>query len=648
MKTVRLTVAQALIKFLDNQYIEFDGKVTKFVEGIFGIFGHGNVLGIGQALEQDSGNLIVRQGRNEQGMAHVAIGFAKQNLRKKIYACTSSVGPGAANMITAAATATANRIPLLLLPGDVFATRQPDPVLQQIEQFHDLSISTNDAFKAVSKYWDRVSRPEQLMTACINAMRVLTDPADTGAVTLALPQDVQAEAYDFPEYFLQKRVHRIERTLPTEPMLKSAIELIMSSKKPLIICGGGVRYSEAAEQLKHFAETFHIPFAETQAGKSAVVSEHSFNVGGVGETGCLAANLLAKETDLIIGVGTRYTDFTTSSKWIFQNPDVKFLNINIARFDAYKLDGIQVVADAKETLEKLTALLSPTGYRYRAQWGNSISEAKAQFKQELQRIYHATYTEKDFIPEVNDALDREKVYEEFIKLTQSCLTQSRVLGILNETLGENDIIVGAAGSLPGDLRRAWQSKGENTYHLEYGYSCMGYEVNAALGAKLAQPEKEVYALLGDGSYMMLHSELVTSVQENKKINIVLFDNMTNGCINNLQIGNGMDSFATEFRFRNPQTNKLDGGFVPVDFAMNAASYGCKTYKVTTEEELYEALADAKKQNVSTLIDIKVLPKTMIHGYGSWWHVGVAEVSEKETIRKAYENSVKHINEARRY
>lgn len=648
MKTVRLTVAQALIKFLDNQYIEFDGKVTKFVEGIFGIFGHGNVLGIGQALEQDSGNLIVRQGRNEQGMAHVAIGFAKQNLRKKIYACTSSVGPGAANMITAAATATANRIPLLLLPGDVFATRQPDPVLQQIEQFHDLSISTNDAFKAVSKYWDRVSRPEQLMTACINAMRVLTDPADTGAVTLALPQDVQAEAYDFPEYFLQKRVHRIERTLPTEPMLKSAIELIMSSKKPLIICGGGVRYSEAAEQLKHFAETFHIPFAETQAGKSAVVSEHSFNVGGVGETGCLAANLLAKEADLIIGIGTRYTDFTTSSKWIFQNPEVKFLNINIARFDAYKLDGIQVVADAKETLEKLTALLSPTGYRYRAQWGNSISEAKAQFKQELQRIYHATYTEKDFIPEVNDALDREKVYEEFIKLTQSCLTQSRVLGILNETLGENDIIVGAAGSLPGDLQRAWQSKGENIYHLEYGYSCMGYEVNAALGAKLAQPEKEVYALLGDGSYMMLHSELVTSVQENKKINVVLFDNMTNGCINNLQIGNGMDSFATEFRFRNPQTNKLDGGFVPVDFAMNAASYGCKTYKVTTEEELYAALADAKKQNVSTLIDIKVLPKTMIHGYGSWWHVGVAEVSEKETIRKAHENSVKHINEARRY
>ncbi|MGQ0287479.1 3D-(3,5/4)-trihydroxycyclohexane-1,2-dione acylhydrolase (decyclizing) [Pasteurellaceae bacterium 22721_9_1] len=646
MKTVRLTVAQALVKFLDNQYVEFDGKVTKFVEGIFGIFGHGNVLGLGQALEQDSGDLVVRQGRNEQGMAHVAMGFAKQKLRKQIMACTSSVGPGAANMITAAATATANRIPLLLLPGDVFATRQPDPVLQQIEQTYDLSISTNDAFKAVSKYWDRVSRPEQLMTACINAMRVLTDPAETGAVTLALPQDVQGEAYDFPEYFLQKRIHRIERTPPTEAMLKQAIELIQRKKKPLIICGGGVRYSEAAEQLKAFAEAFDIPFAETQAGKSAVVSDYPFNVGGVGETGCLSANLLAKEADLVIGVGTRYTDFTTSSKWIFQNPDVSFLNINIARFDAYKLDGVQVTADAKETLLKLTALLAPTNYK--AQWGNRIAEAKQQFADELARVYNVTYTGKDFVPEVNDNLNREKVYEEFINLTKSYLTQSRVLGILNETLGENDVIVGAAGSLPGDLQRTWQSKGENTYHLEYGYSCMGYEVNASLGVKIAEPHRNVYTLLGDGSYMMLHSELVTSIQENKKINVVLFDNMTNGCINNLQIGHGMDSFATEFRFRNETTGQLDGGFVPVDFAMNAASYGCKTYKVTNEQELRAALEDAKKQTVSTLIDIKVLPKTMVHGYGSWWHVGVAEVSEKESIQKVYENAVKRIDEARRY
>ena len=646
MKTVRLTVAQALVKFLDNQYIEFDGKEIKFIEGIFSIFGHGNVLGLGQALEQDSGDLIVRQGRNEQGMAHVATGFAKQKLRKQIYACTSSVGPGAANMLTAAATATANRIPLLLLPGDVFATRQPDPVLQQLEQFHDLTISTNDAFRPLSKYWDRINRPEQLMTACINAMRVLTDPAETGAVTICLPQDVQGEAYDYPDYFLQKRVHRIERTPPTDAMLQDALKLIQGKKKPLIICGGGVRYSEAAEQLKAFAETFDIPFAETQAGKSAVISDYYLNVGGIGETGCLAGNLLAKEADLIIGVGTRYTDFTTSSKWIFQHPEVEFLNINIARFDAYKLDGVQVTADAKVSLEKLTALLRPTGYK--AQWDGRIEEARQLYAEESERVYNAVYTGKDFIPEINDSLNRDEVFEEFYNITGSRLTQSRVLGVLNEVLGENDIIVGASGSLPGDLQRIWKSKGVNTYHLEYGYSCMGYEVSATLGAKIAEPQKEVYTLLGDGSYMMLHSELVTSVQEGKKINVVLFDNMTNGCINNLEIGHGMDTFGTEFRFRNPATNKLDGGFVPVDFAMNAASYGCKTYRVTNEEELRAALADAAKQTVSTLIDVKVLPKTMIHGYGSWWHVGVAEVSEKDKIQKAYQNAVKHIDEARRY
>ena len=646
MKTVRLTVAQALVKFLDNQYVEFDGKVTKFVEGIFGIFGHGNVLGLGQALEQDSGDLILRQGRNEQGMAHAAIGFAKQNLRKKIYACTSSVGPGAANMITAAATATANRIPVLLLPGDTFATRQPDPVLQQMEQFHDLTLTTNDGFRAVSKYWDRINRPEQLMTACINAMRVLTDPADTGAVTICLPQDVQGEAYDFPDYFLQKRVHRIERTPPTDEMLQTALDLIKRKKKPLIVCGGGVRYSEAAEQLKAFAEAFDIPFAETQAGKSAVVSDYVLNVGGVGETGCLSANLLAKEADLVIGIGTRYTDFTTSSKWIFQNPDVAYLNINVARFDAYKLDGVQVTADAKKTLEKLTVLLAPTGYR--AQWGERIQEVKRLFAEELHRVYHTTYTGKDFVPEVDDRLERDTVFDEFIKLTGSSMTQSRVLGILNETLGDTDVIVGAAGSLPGDLQRTWQSKGTDTYHLEYGYSCMGYEINAALGVKIANPQREVYALLGDGSYMMLHSELVTSIQEHKKINVVLFDNMTNGCINNLEIGHGMDSYGTEFRFRNKETNKLDGAFVPVDFAMNAASYGCKTYKVTTEAELYAALEDAKKQTVSTLIDVKVLPKTMVHGYGAWWNVGLASVAEKDTVNEAYEELRQRRSEARRY
>lgn len=646
MAKIRLTVAQALVKFLDNQYVDVDGQEIKFIEGIFGIFGHGNVIGLGQALEQDSGGLIVRQGRNEQGMAHAAIGFAKQKLRRQIYACTSSVGPGAANMITAAATASANRIPLLLLPGDVYATRQPDPVLQQIEQSYDLSLSTNDAFKVVSKYWDRIARPEQLMSACVNAMRVLTDPAETGAVTLALPQDVQGEAYDYPDYFFQKRVYRIERTPPTQPMVDDAIKLLISKRKPLIVCGGGVKYSAAADALRQFAEKYAIPFAETQAGKGAIVSSHYLNVGGIGETGCLAANTLAKQADLVIGIGTRYTDFTTSSKWIFQHPDVDYLNLNICRFDALKLDGVDVVADAKVALEALLAALAK--HSFQAQWGDSIADAREAYHQEVDRVYHVEYNETDFVPEIADHIDRKKVFAEFIALTDSCLTQSRALGVINRSLKETDIIVGASGSLPGDLQRVWQCKGVNTYHLEYGYSCMGYEVNAALGVKIAEPTREVYSMVGDGSYMMLHSELVTSIQEGKKINILLMDNMTNGCINNLELEHGMDSFGTEFRFRNDKTGKLDGGFVPVDFAMNAASYGCKTYTVRTAEELEAAIIDARRQTVSTLIDIKVLPKTMIHKYLSWWRVGVAQVSISQRIDDVAQWLNRNIEKAREY
>lgn len=644
MQTTRLTVAQALVRFLDNQYLDVDGQEIKFVHGIAAIFGHGNVLGIGQALAQDAGELTLYQGRNEQGMAHLAIGFAKQNLRQKIIACTSSVGPGAANMVTAAATATANRIPLLLLPGDVFASRQPDPVLQQIEQPYDLSISTNDAFRAVSKYWDRVQRPEQLMSACINAFRVLTDPAETGAVTIALPQDVQAESFDFPNSFLQKRVHRLERTPPTAAALEQAIALLMSKQKPLIICGGGVRYSQAGRMLQQFATRFGIPFAETQAGRSAVISDDPLNVGGVGETGCLAANRLAKEADLIIGIGTRYTDFTTSSKWLFQQPYVQFLNINIARFDAYKLDGVQLVADAKTALEALRLALPRD---YKTQWGDAIKHAKADFAEEIQRLRNVRY-HPDFTPEINDELDHQAVHREFIGLTGSQLTQSQVLGIVNETIDNDAVIVAAAGSLPGDLQRSWLCKGEGTYHLEYGYSCMGYEVSAAVGVKIAEPAREVYALLGDGSYLMAHSELVTSIQEGKKINVVLFDNMANGCINNLQIGNGMDSFGTEFRFRNHDTNRLNGGLVPIDFAKNAQAYGCKTYRVTNEVELRAALVDAKRQSVSTLIDVKVLPKTMAHGYGCWWHVGVAEVADSERVQQARARSVAQLAKARKY
>ncbi len=646
-KTIRLTVAQALVKFLNNQYIEFDGRENRMFKGIFTIFGHGNVVGLGQALEQDPGELIVHQGRNEQGMAHAAMGYAKQMRRKQIYACTSSVGPGAANMITAAGTATANCIPVLFLPGDVYADRQPDPVLQQMEQPTNLSLSTNDAFKAVCKYWDRITRPEILMSACINAMRVLTDPADTGAVCIALPQDVEGEAYDYPEYFFQKRVHHIDRRLPSARAVREAVELIQKKKKPMMIFGGGVKYSEAEDTFRKFAEKYNIPFGETQAGRGCITWEHPMNMGGLGETGGLAANLIAKEADLVIGIGTRYTDFTTSSKWLYQNPEVNFININVSEFHAYKMDGMQVVADAKAALEAIDAALEKTGWK--SGYTDEIKDAKTKNDAEVERLYHVKYTGKDFVPEVNDALDTDKVYAEFQQLTKSCMTQSNVLGILNECIDTDAVVVGASGSLPGDLQRAWRVKSPQGYHVEYGFSCMGYEVNAALGVKMAEPKREVYAFVGDGAYMMLHSELPTSIQEHQKINVILFDNMTFGCINNLEIGHGQGSFGTEFRFRNEKTGKLDGGFVPVDFAMNAASYGCKTYKVHTEEELRAAIADAKKQTVSTLIDVKVLPKTMVHGYGDWWRVGVAQVSKSPAVQKVYEtNIVPNLAKARKY
>ncbi|MGH0588920.1 3D-(3,5/4)-trihydroxycyclohexane-1,2-dione acylhydrolase (decyclizing) [Bacillus mycoides] len=644
MQTVRMTTAQALVKFLNQQYVEFDGKQQKFIKGIFTIFGHGNVVGLGQALEEDAGELEVYQGRNEQGMANAAMAFAKQKHRKQIMACTSSVGPGSANMITSAATASANNIPVLLLPGDVFATRQPDPVLQQIEQTHDLSISTNDAFRAVSKYWDRINRPEQLMTAMIQAMRVLTNPADTGAVTICLPQDVQGEAWDFPDYFFQKRVHRIERRLPTKASLADAVEMIKRKKKPVMICGGGVRYAEAAEELKQFAETFHIPFGETQAGKSAIESSYPYNLGGIGVTGNIAANTIAKEADLVIGIGTRFTDFTTASKQLFQNEEVEFLNINISEFHANKFDALKVIADAKEALLALIDELQVINYR--SSYTVEIADAKEAWEIELSRLHNIRFTGQDFTPEVEGHFDGK--LNEYVDALGTQLTQTAVIGQINTLLDEDAIIVGAAGSLPGDLQRMWASRKPNTYHMEYGYSCMGYEVAGALGAKLAEPLKEVYAMVGDGSYQMLHSELVTSLQENKKINVLLFDNSGFGCINNLQMGNGMGSFGTEFRYRNQETRKLDGGIMKIDFAASAAGYGVKTYHVISLEQLQEALIDAKKQTVSTLIDIKVLPKTMTNGYESWWHVGVAEVSKSQSIQAAYESKVSNLQQARSY
>ena len=647
-KTIRLTVAQALVKFLNNQYVEFDGKEVPMFEGIFGIFGHGNVIGIGQALEEDPGHLIMRMGRNEQGMAHAAMGFAKQKRRKQMYACTSSVGPGAANMVTAAATATANCIPVLFLPGDTYADRQPDPVLQQMEQTVSLTTTTNDAFRAVCKYWDRVTRPEVLMTACINAMRVLTDPAETGAVCIALPQDVEGEAWDYPDYFFQKRVHHIDRIKPSERAIEEAVKAIAKAERPLMIFGGGVKYSEAEAVFQKFAEKYGIPFGETQAGKGTITWEHELNMGGVGETGGLAANTLAKDADVVIGVGTRYTDFTTSSKWIFQNPNVQYVNINVSRFHAYKLDGIQVVGDAGAALEMLDEALGKTGYHVSDAYAADIKAAKAAYTKEVERVFHIQFGD-NFVPEVDDDFDykaAEKAYKEAVGET---LPQTRVLGLLEEHMDPNGIIVGASGSLPGDLQRVWRPKTVGSYHVEYGFSCMGYEVNAALGVKLAEPQREVYALVGDYAYMMLHSELPTSIAEGKKINVILFDNMQGGCINNLEIGHGQGSYGTEFRFRNEKTGQLDGAYVPVDFAMNAASYGCKSYTAHTEEELIAAIEDAKKQKVSTLIDCKVMPKTMVHGYGDWWRVGVAQVSKSKKIHDCYENLMKpHYDAARKY
>ncbi len=624
MKTVRMTMGQALVRFLDNQYVSFDGKEEKFVNGVFGIFGHGCVVGIGEALEEKNHSLKFYQGHNEQGMTHAAIAYAKQNHRRKIMAVTSSIGPGALNMVTAAGLASVNRIPVLLLPGDSFACRQPDPVLQQMEQFGDYTASSNDAFRAVCRYWDRIVRPEQLMTAVLHAMRVLTDPADTGAVCLALPQDVQAEAWDYPEDFFRKRVHYIERRGLSESAAVRAADIIGESKKPVMVCGGGVRYSEAGAALASFCEKFNIPFGETQAGKSAVVWDHPMNLGGMGVTGGSAANVIAAEADLVIAAGTRLSDFTTSSKWLFQNEKVRVLSLNVNSFDAYKMDGFPFLCDVKSGLESLEPLLKAKGWK--TAYTDEIAKAKADWDKEVNRLY----------------FDEEAG-------PNGGYSQLRALGIMNEELfDENAIVVGASGSLPGDMQRVWRPRSVNTYHMEYGFSCMGYEVSGALGARMACPDREVYAMAGDASFVMLHSELLTSIQENCKINVMLFDNNGFGCIDNLQRSQGIPKFGCELKYRNPETGRLDEGGkpVPVDYAKIAEGYGCRVWRVTNSRELKTALKEAKKSPVSTLIDIKVDFDSMSGGYGSWWRVGTPEVSEKASVLKANQELVTHIAKAK--
>ncbi|MEN6593413.1 MAG: 3D-(3,5/4)-trihydroxycyclohexane-1,2-dione acylhydrolase (decyclizing) [Clostridiaceae bacterium] len=642
METVRLTMAQALVRFLENQYVRYDDIEHRFVRGIFMLPGHGNVVGLGQAIQQESHALEIYHGKNEQGQAQAAMAFAKQMHRKQIFACTSSVGPGAANMVTAAANATANNIPLLLLPGDIYVSRQPDPVLQQIEQTNELTLSTNDAFRPVCRYWDRIVRPEQIMTAMISAMRVLTDPANTGAVCIALPQDTQAEAYDYPVSFFEKRVHRIERRPPTDYAIAEAAEIIKHAKRPILVCGGGVRYSEAHAEFRAFAEAHNIPFGETQAGKSAIEWTHPQNLGGIGVTGCLMANEIAKDADVVIGVGTRYTDFTTASKWLFPET-ARFVNINVSEFQAYKMDGVRLIADAKLALTALSRALGG----YRASYKGEIEAVKAKWQAELDRLDGKEIT-KDYAPEVKDP--NSDSWKRFQKDVESDLTQTRALGIVNRVTAPDAVVIGASGSLPGCMQRMWRPRVPNTYNMEYGYSCMGYEVSGALGVKLAIGEgREVYAMTGDGSFNMLHSELITSVQEGKKINVVLFDNAGFGCINNLQMGTGNDTMCTELRKRVPGDRMHhNGDFMRIDYAAIARAYGCVSYTVRTAEELEAALEDSKKQAVSTLIDIKVLPKSMTEGYGGWWRVGVAEVSERERVQAARRAQEEHLEEARKY
>jgi 3D-(3,5/4)-trihydroxycyclohexane-1,2-dione acylhydrolase (decyclizing) len=618
-------MGQALVKFLDHQYLSFDGKEEKFINGVFGIFGHGCVVGLGEALQEKDHTLKFYQGHNEQGMAHAAIAYAKQNNRRNIMAVTSSIGPGALNMVTAAGLASVNRIPLLLLPGDVFACRQPDPVLQQMEQFHDYSNSSNDAFRAVCRYWDRINRPEQLMTAALNAMRVLTDPADTGAVCLALPQDVQAEAWDYPVAFFDKRVHHLERRALSREAVCRAADLIAASQKPMIICGGGVKYSEAGEALSSFCRKFVIPFGETQAGKSAVNWDHPMNLGGLGVTGGQAANEICAEADLIIAVGTRLSDFTTSSKLAFKDQKVKILSLNVNRFDAYKMDAHPILCDARNGLHALQDALEKKGWK--SNYTGEIEESRKKWAVEVERLYG-----QELGPNGN-------------------YSQLRALGIMNEELFDQEgIIVGASGSLPGDLQRVWRSRHKDSYHMEYGFSCMGYEVSGAVGVKMAAPDQEVYSMTGDASFVMLHSEILTAIQEGIKINVMLFDNNGFGCIDNLQRSQGIPKFGCELRYRNPRTDRLDqdGELIPVDYAKIAEGYGCKTWTARNSDELRQALKEVKKSPVTTLIDIKVDRDSMTGGYLSWWRVGTPEVSKKESVLQANSELKRTIAKARQY
>ena len=619
METERLTTAQALIRFLSEQYVERDGVEQRFFAGVFGIFGHGNVAGVGQALQQYSDRMTYFPFRNEQGMVHSAAGFAKMKNRLSTFACTSSVGPGATNMVTGAAGATINRVPVLLLPGDIFATRSVAPVLQQLELPWSQDVSVNDALKPVSKFWDRINRPEQLVISAVESVRVLTDSAETGAVTLALPQDVQVEAWDFPVEFFRRRVWHIGRPLPDPSALARAVELIKTAKRPLIVAGGGVIYSEATDALRDLVEQTGIPVAETQAGKGALPYNHPACLGALGATGTAGANIIARDADCVIGIGTRYSDFTTASKTAFQNPDVRFVNINVATFDAHKHSGVPLVGDARATIETLIKTLSD--YKVSASYREQIKSLNAEWDAEVQRLYELG----------NEPLPG----------------QSEIIGVLNEFSAPKDVVVCAAGSLPGDLHKLWRTRDPKGYHLEYGYSCMGYEVAGGLGVKMAAPDREVYVMVGDSSWLMMSSEVVTSVQESLKLTIILIDNHGFSSIGALSESVGSGGFGTEARYRG-EDGKLSGGHLPVDFAANAASLGAATIEVKGIAEFKDALESAKRNTVTTVIKIEADRNVRVGSYESWWDVPVAEVSTMESVASARVDYESHRRSERRY
>jgi 3D-(3,5/4)-trihydroxycyclohexane-1,2-dione acylhydrolase (decyclizing) len=611
--TKRLTMAQAIIEFLKNQYIERDGNQQAFFAGVWGIFGHGNVAGIGQALHQNP-DFRYYLSRNEQAMVHTAAAYTKMKNRLQTFACTTSIGPGATNMLTAAAAATINRLPVLLLPGDIFARRQVAPVLQQLEASWSQDVSVNDCFKPISRYWDRINRPEQIITALPEAMRVLTSPAETGTVTLALPQDVQPEAFDYPSALFEKRVWLIRRPRADKILLQRAADLIKSSKAPLIVAGGGVLYSEATDVLAKFCEKTGIPVAETMAGKGSLSYNHPAALGAMGVTGAHGANIIGREADLIIGIGTRYSDFTTASKTAFQNPDVRFININVAEFDAYKHSAIPLVADAKITLEELLPMLD--GYQVSSEYRARVARFQEEWDTEVSRIYNLEHGPP--------------------------ISQGEVIGLVNTLSNPEDVVVCAAGSLPGDLHKLWRTRNPKGYHLEYGYSCMGYEIAGGLGIKMANPEREVYVMVGDGSYLMMPQEIVTSIQEGYKLTILILNNYGYSSIGGLSESVGSNGFGTRYRYRNEQTGQLDGDPIPVDYAQNAASLGAYVISANNRGELEDAIEKAKGIDHTTVIVIETDREQRVGGYESWWDVPIAEVSTVPSVqaaRQEYEEAI---------